>query len=686
VEKKILQLFNQGKTKWNLKTMARELGLRSFEIKSLRRSLKKLQKQGLVERHKGVYKLTPAPYVIRGEFLATPSGYGFVRPEAGGPDIFIPPRSVGGAMQGDVVEVWLQESRDGRLEGKVRRVVKAKPTLLGFYAERYGQPFFLPMDDPSYGEIPLERGQAKSLEEGMVIEIDRRTNRLVSIFGRPDDPLVDTQVIIKRHGLLTAYSPEALQEAEALSPRLNQEARRGRKDFRRWKIVTIDGEKAQDFDDAVSVQKLANGNYLLGVHIADVSYYVQPRSGLEAEALRRGTSVYFPDLTLHMLPERLATDLCSLRPKVTRLTFSALLEIDQKGEMVRAEFHPSLIKTAERLTYTSVYKIFQGDKQERERYAYLIDDLMLMRELAALLREKREQAGSLNFDLLEPELIYREGKLAEVAALEQNEAHHLIEEFMVLANEAVATYFSERGLPSIYRVHPPPSASDLEELRQKALALGLYLPRGEQVRPVDLQRLLQAAAGRPEEKIINVHVLRSLRLAVYSEENIGHYGLAKTNYTHFTSPIRRYPDLVVHRLLKAALAGEEALVDDLTQLAWHCSTCERKAEAAERDLIEWRIFRFLQTKRGEEFSGLVVDINRAGLVVELEDYFVQGVVAFSDLSGDHDWRRTPGGLVGKRSGRKIRLGDRLRLILVSVDPILRRLNLVLPADFWGKKK
>lgn len=686
MEKKILELFNQGKRKWNLGTMARELGLRSYEMKTLRRTLKKLQKQGLVERHRGVYKLAQTPLILRGEYLSTSFGFGFVRPEDGGPDIFIPPRSSAGAMNGDLVEIEIKETRDGRVEGRVRRIVKAKPTILGYYQPRFGHALLVPLEDPAYGEIPIEMGDKKELEEGMIIEIDRRSGRIINIFGHPDEPLVDTKVVIKRFGLRIDYSPEALKEAQALPSKINQEARAGRKDFRRWPTITIDGEDAQDFDDAVSIKKLPNDNYLLGVHIADVSHYVLPGSALDEEAKKRGTSVYFPDLTLHMFPERLATNLCSLRPQSTRLTFSVLLEINKKGEVVKTEFYPSIIKTIERMTYTSVYKIFQGDKEEIQKYAHLIDDLYLMRELASLLRERRESLGSLNFDLLEPELIYKEGKLAEVAAFEQNEAHHLIEEFMVAANEAVATFFSERDLPSIYRVHPPPAASDLEELRQKVLAMGLYLPRGDQIKPQDLQRLLRSAAGRPEEKFVNVQVLRALRLAVYSEENIGHYGLAKSNYTHFTSPIRRYPDLVVHRLLKDGLAGKEGSREDLAELAWHCSSRERQAEAAERELIEWRIFRFLKTKLGEEVKGVVVDINRAGLVVELEDYFVQGLLSFYDLKGDQDWRRSGDSLIGKRTGRRLRLGDQIEVVLANVDPILRRINLVLPYSFWGKKK
>jgi ribonuclease R len=506
------------------------------------------------------------------------------------------------------------------------------------------------------------------------------------VLGFPDDPGVDTQVVIRRFNLATRFSAAALEEAAEISGRISARDREGRTDYRRWLTVTIDGENAQDFDDAVSIKRLKSGSFLLGVHIADVSHYVKPESGLDRDARARATSVYLPGLTLPMLPEALSNDICSLRPRQTRLTVSALLEIDAQGRLVRAQFHPSVIKTAERMTYTSVFGIFQGNDEEIQKYGGLVPDLMLMRELAALLRARREEGGSLNFDLLEPELVYQEGQLQAVAAFEANEAHHLIEEFMVAANEAVARYLSREGIPSIYRVHPSPGRPDLEELRSLLEHFGLLLPKPEKVTSRDLQRVLEKAKGKPEEKFIQFQVLRALRLAVYAAENIGHYGLAIEEYTHFTSPIRRYPDLLVHRILKAARRGQKPRMPSLSSLALHCSEQERKADEAEKELVEWRIYRFLKGKLGEEFDGILVGITRAGVVVELENYFVDGLIPYADLGGDYFHQKTKRMLIGRRSGRKLELGDRLRVVLAAVDPLTRRMTLLPVTNEGGKKR
>jgi ribonuclease R len=503
------------------------------------------------------------------------------------------------------------------------------------------------------------------------------------VLGFPDDAGVDTEVIIRRFNLAVDFPREALAEAENISVRIPAADREKRKDFRRWLTVTVDGEKAQDFDDAVSIRKLPSGRLLLGVHIADVSHYVRLGSALDREAFRRGTSVYFPDLTLPMLPEKLSNDICSLRPRKTRLTVSVLLEVDKDGRVIRAEFHPSLIRTAERLTYTSVFRIFEGDEAEKQRYARLVPDLLLMRELAACLRSKREEEGSLNFDLLEPELIYKEGQLQAVAAFEANESHHLIEEFMVAANVAVARTLHEQSRPAVYRVHPPPGLADLEELREMLAHFGLFLPKPPEITSKSLQRILRQAEGKPAEKFINFQVLRALRLAVYSAENTGHYGLARKEYTHFTSPIRRYPDLIVHRALKTALEDRKMKIPALHSIALHSSEQERKADEAEKELTEWRIFRLLKAKLGEEFQGIIVDFTKAGVVVELGDYFVDGLIHYADLDGDYYRRRSKQTLAGRRTHRTFELGEKVRVILASVDPVGRRMSFVLSREEKG---
>jgi len=425
------------------------------------------------------------------------------------------------------------------------------------------------------------------------------------------------------------------------------------------------------------VKKLDKGSYLLGVHIADVSHYIELGSHLDREAFKRGNSVYFPDQTLPMLPEALSNDICSLRPKQERLTFSVLLDIDEKGNVLKTEFHPSLIRTEERLTYDSVYKIFQRDKRERQKYSRLVPDLLLMKELAQILRKKRNKEGSLDFDLVETELIYREGKLYSVEPFEPNEAHKVIEEFMVAANEAVASHLSQEDVSLIYRVHPRPAVAELEKLKTILTHFGIFLPHPKKIESKDLQRALKLAEEMPEKKFVILQVLKSLKIAVYSEEREGHFGLAKKFYTHFTSPIRRYSDLVVHRILKEARDRKKMKKPELASIALHCSQQEREAEAAERELVEWRILRFLKGKLGEELEGIITGISKAGLIVELDNYFVDGLIPYNDLKSDFYMKRTEMILVGKRTGNKFVLGDRIRVILASVDPLLRRIDLSL---------
>ena len=678
MEDAVLTLLKQKKGGLSFPQLAGLLHVRGRSQTKLRAALKVLEKRGAVTKKRDSYIARQDRTVVRGEFLSSNRGFGFVRPEGGGrEDVFIPARHTLGVLGGDLVEISVKEKgKKGKPEGQVIRLLKkGRETLLGVFKERFGQPYLAPFEAAA-DEIPLSSTGSFSISDGAIVEADRDTLAVREVLGMPDDPGVDLRVIIKRFGLESEFPAGVSAEAKKVPRRISALDIEGRVDYRDWATVTIDGETAQDFDDAVSIQRLPSGHYRLGVHIADVSHYVRPGSVLDEEARRRATSVYFPGLTLPMLPEELSNDLCSLRPRRPRLTVTALLEVDPIGRVVKTKFHPSIIKTVERMTYTSVFKIFEGDEKERRRYTALVPDFLLMRELADILRARREEQGSLNFDLLEPELVYQEGRLQGIAAFESNEAHHLIEEFMVAANEAVARFLSEGERPSLYRVHPPPGRSDLEELRGLLECFGLMLPKPEKTTSRDLQRALKLVEGKPEGKIIQFHVLRALRLAAYEPENSGHYGLAKKDYTHFTSPIRRYPDLIVHRALKAALRGEREDISGLASLALHCSERERKANGAEKELVEWRIFRFLKEKLGEEFNGIIVDIAKAGVVVELEDYFVQGLIPFADLGGDYFYRRSKQLLVGRRSGRRFTMGQRITVILAAVDPLLRRMTLV----------
>lgn len=679
----IISLLGRKREGLTFQKMAKELHLSSGKKPLLRSQLKKMESEGIIRRIKSRYFLPSKSNLAFGKFLTLGRGYGFVQHEEGGiEDIFVPGRHSKGALRGDLVEVlYRQKGKRAKPEGRVIRILKqGKKRIFGLYGERYRQPFFLPLDSPSSEEIPLVTDNSLSPRPGMIVEVERESKRLIGILGMPDDSGVDVEVIIQRYDLARTFSEEVMSEAKGISAKVSSQDRNGRVDYRDWPTVTIDGENAQDFDDAVSVRRLANKHYLLGVHIADVSHYVKPGSLLDQEAFERGTSVYFPEGTLPMLPERLSNNICSLKPKEERLTFSVLLEIDEEGKVVNSEFHPSIIRTVERMTYDSVFKIFEEDETERQKFPTLVPELLMMRHIAQLLRKKREREGSLDFDLHEPDLIYREGSLQSIVPLMRNEAHYVIEEFMVAANEAVASLLSQKNIPMLYRIHPAPDAKDLERLREILAHFGISLPPAKKIDSKHLQQALREVKGGRGEKIINLQVLKSLKLAVYSGENQGHFGLAKEEYTHFTSPIRRYPDLVVHRILKREFTKSKRKTSSLSTLASHCSEQERKAEEAERDLLEWRIFRYLKRKLGEELEGIVVDITRAGLAVELDDYFVDGIVLYNDLDGDYYLKRSEKTLVGRRSGRVFELGDRLKVVLASVDPILRRMTLTLSPE------
>ncbi len=689
-ENRILEALRQKRLGLTLQEIFSDLRAPRKERGRIEGHLREMEGRGLVRRVKARYLLPPDSDILRGRFQTSGRGFGFVVPEEGdAEDVFVPARFAEGAVNGDLVEVLFKpKGLKGRPEGRVVRILKKeRKQLLGVYAEHYGQPRIIPFELALPTEMPLASRAGKFPAPGMIIAADRATLILTDVFGFPDDPGVDTRVVIRRYGLSENFSPEVLAEAEAaavrddLVVRDNRVARSddedaARADHRGWTTFTIDGENAQDFDDAVSIRRLDGGRWLLGVHIADVSYYVRPGTALDSEAYARATSVYFSGLTLPMLPERLSNDVCSLRPREDRRAFSVEMEIGADGDVTNSVFRPSLICTADRLTYTAVHKVLQGDEEERRRLAPLVPDLLAMGELAALLRRRRLADGSLDFDLIEPELVYAEGRLTGVAGFSQNEANKLIEEFMVAANVAVASRLSARGVPAIYRVHEPPSEADLDKLREMLAHFGIMLPPPAAITSRDLQAAIRAAEGKKSEKFVNVQVLRALRLAVYAVENIGHYGLAKKYYTHFTSPIRRYPDLLVHRILKAHLRGVPADVPLLDKAAGHSSERERRADAAEKDLLEWRIFRFLKSRLGDEFDGVITDVNRAGLVVALDDFFVEGVVAYADLGGDYYRRKSPAVLAGRRTGKKFELGQEMKVQLAAVDPILRRMTLV----------
>jgi ribonuclease R len=465
----------------------------------------------------------------------------------------------------------------------------------------------------------------------------------------------------------------------------HQKDRAGRTDFRHLDIVTIDGEHARDFDDAISIERLPNGHYWLGVHIADVSQYVREGSCLDEEAYDRGTSVYFPERAIHMFPETLATGLCSLNPRVDRLVQSCLMEVDRRGQVVRHEFHDGVIRTRERMTYTDVNAILtDADPDVTARYQALVPMFELMRELFRVLNDRRRRLGSIDFDLPEAEVVVdEEGRIEAIIAAERNIAHRIIEEFMLLANETVADFLDQSGVPGLYRVHEEPDPLKVAQFGEFIASLGYGLaapPHG--LRPRHFQALVQRIKGKPEEKPIAALMLRTMQKARYAPENLGHFGLAFNSYTHFTSPIRRYPDLVVHRLLRLARRGEvgdgvrDELEEDLPEIARHSSERERRADEAERELLQWKKVRFMADKVGDEFEGYITGVTSFGLFVELIEHFVEGLVHVSSMADDYyRFLDTTHTLRGENTGKMYRLGDRVRVQVVRVDEEKRQIEL-----------
>ena len=714
-------------------------------------------------------------------------GFGFVIPDPTSMDerlkaklsgdIFIPPPAVGNAMHGDRVAVEVTAIRpDGRAEGRIIRPLhRAHSTVVGIFHYGHRHNYVTPIDQKIAQEIQIESSAAippatekparqKSKHRVLGEEAARRVNlddlenvvvdveitewpsatqnpkgRIVEVLGYEDDFGVDVEIIIRKFHLPHRFPAEVLNEAERTEPIISSQEARKRRDFRHLPIVTIDGETARDFDDAVTVVLLDNGNFELQVHIADVAHYVTDGSALDQEARLRGTSVYFPDRAVPMLPLELSTDICSLRPQVDRLVLSCLMEIDHRGEIVSYELCEGIIKSAERMTYTDVNAVLEGDESLRRRYAPLVKQFELMRDLALILNRKRERRGSIDFDLPEPVIEFDEhGLMKSITRSERNIAHRLIEEFMLSANESVASYLEQKRIASLYRIHEKPDAKRVYDFEVIAATFGyslgvgalpieriqlktdrranygtgkrtpaIEIPKEVHITPRMYQKLTEKIAGKPEERILSYLMLRSLKQARYSEENQGHFALAAPTYTHFTSPIRRYPDLIVHRILKEVLrdarvatgaspvpAAEtpspwskrrerEALeplggpipLEVLHEIAEESSQAERRADEAERELMEWKKAKFMEDQVGNDFDGLIISVTKFGFFVELLDLFVEGLVPLATLTDDrYTYHENTREIIGQRSHKTYALGQKIRVLVDRIDPVEKKIQ------------
>jgi ribonuclease R len=674
-----------------LHELADRCAVRRKDRPRFRKYLKAMVRDGALRPAKGhgyrVGKQRPEPndLAVEGKVTRHPHGFGFLVREDD-EDLFLPVREMEGIFDGDVVRAVPKPGRYGRLAGRVTQIVKrGRTTITGQYRKAGAGEHVLP--DPKLYDEPIELVPgAVEPREGEIVEVEIRdwpsggraaVGRIVEILGAPGELGTLVQTVIHRHRLGRRFPAAALEEAESLPADIGEGERVGREDLREVPTFTIDGEDARDFDDAVSISPLPDDGLRLQVSIADVANYVRKGSPLDEEALERATSIYFPDRVIPMLPERLSNGLASLRPDEERLTLTAEMDFDADGLRTRCRVFESVIRSHGRWTYTNVARVLDGETVPG--VSEHAETVTRLHELMRRLRAQRLERGSLDLDLPEPFIVLDEmGRPEDIIRAERNDAHRLIEEMMVAANEAVADWFVERKRPTIFRVHAPPDPEKLRNFVEFARSWGHVPEFGGLASNRALAEFLESVEGAPAERALHRMLLRTMMRAVYAEENIGHYGLASSRYLHFTSPIRRYPDLVVHRLVKAALRGEPSPEDAnaLRRIAQDCSDRERRAAQCEYDVLDVMRAYYLQDKVGEEYEGVISGVIEDGFFVELLDVYVEGMVRVDDLDDD-DYRFLPEPkvLVGRRLKKRFALGDPVRVGVQAVHVALGRVEL-----------
>lgn len=619
---------------------------------------------------------------VSGEFSRNEKGFGFVTPEGEDADIFISAENSMGAMHKDIVMVRVfQNARDGkRREGEITKIIQhIADTVVGRFESSRNFAFVVPQDKRMGADIFISKKDTLKARNGQIV-VAKITDygkpgrnpegKVIEILGFPESNDTKMLAVLRQYGLQSSFPPKVLAQAEAIPDVIDD--LRGRLDLRKECIITIDGEDARDLDDAISVKHLSNGNYQLGVHIADVSHYVKKDSAIDKEAYKRGTSVYFPEKVIPMLPTKLSNGLCSLHPHVDRLTMSLICEVDASGKVVDYSIHKSIINSTERMTYHTVTAILEGDKELIEQYRHIYPMLKDAEQLANILRSKRDRRGSIDFDFPEAKIILDEsGKPIDIQKYEITISNKIIEEFMLCANETIAEHVFWLSKPFIYRVHELPDEEKVANFAKVAYNLGYPLKSQNELRPKMFADILKKCKGQKEEMILQTLMLRSLMKAKYSEENKGHFGLAAKYYCHFTSPIRRYPDLIVHRVLKMLLGSgiknEKKLADSIRTAAEHLSVCEQIAEDAERDFEDIKKAEYMQQYIGEEFDAVISSVTAFGFFAELPNT-VEGLVHITTLDDDYyifDSENLT--LIGERTKNTYRLGDEVRIRVTAVQ-------------------
>jgi ribonuclease R len=631
--------------------------------------------------------------LVVGKLQGHQKGFGFVIPEVEEPDVFIPISNMGGAMHGDkvIAKVTREQNEGKRREGEIIRIVeRGTKTIIGTYEDSKNFGFVVADEKRIHQDIFIPKGERNGAKTGQVVIVeitqwpDKRRNpegRVIEILGNKGDRGIDILTIIKKYGLPEEFPPKVEAFAENIPNEIPEEEYERREDLRDLRMVTIDGEDAKDLDDAVSIERLQNKNYRLGVHIADVSHYVRERNALDKEALKRATSVYLIDRVIPMLPKKLSNGICSLNPKVDRLAVSCFMEIDRSGKVLDHKIVESVIKTNERMTYTDVTKILKDKDEELiKRYGYLVEDFKSMEDLCNILHKKRMDRGAIDFEFEESKIILNDkGKPVDVKPYEREIANRIIEEFMLAANETIAEHMFWANMPFVYRVHEDPDTDKLNIFNEFVHNLGYAVKWTKEVHPKALQDIIEKIKGRKEETVVSTLLLRSLKQARYSPECAGHFGLAAKYYCHFTSPIRRYPDLIIHRIIKEFINGQidenrtVKLKKEVEYASKQSSEMERVAQEAEREVDDLKKAEYMLDRIGQEFDGIISSVTNFGFFVELPNT-IEGLVHISDLDDDYyvyDERRLS--LIGEKTKKIYRLGDDAKIKVIKVDIELREI-------------